>query len=513
MFENLYTTKMSMDKKKLQNRFSKIRSKTGRVSKMMAFLIFAGILLVIAFASVIIASNIDKNKDYTMTESEFADFVNRPIGAVMADIYYADDSKVVFHYGEGLFIIDRQDTNLNPMLSSEFDFVINLKKLNIAYGQQGSSVLDIKISKDGRYAYLSSAGADDEVKNFDKYIVMLDNGAVKKGNMPKNAELFTEIADTFTTVENPIGWYSNNCIVNEGKIYYLTSETGTVNGIQIITVNKADGEIIHKYVFNNNYMPVASQVGEFSPADIHNIVDVELVVGGIKYPLATTNAHTEIEEAFSSATKIKMGGTACPFNAELIFTRKDGVKGFVTIATDSCAVFKSGDTYYDYGDGDNSMLLGYFGLDINTVIDLTTINKSFMDNSETALLNFFKAFDKSDLKTMKTLVTNEFIAKGYIGDYEMCSGMTRATLDNYSKIDADELLDFYFKKPEHTRFTLSENDIKLLETNSDDMSVYYVTVTAEHNIKGKNQPPFENKFYVICKKQNNGSYLVHKLVN
>ena len=27
MLENLYTTKMSMDKKKLQNRFSKIRSK------------------------------------------------------------------------------------------------------------------------------------------------------------------------------------------------------------------------------------------------------------------------------------------------------------------------------------------------------------------------------------------------------------------------------------------------------------------------------------------------------
>ena len=36
MLENLYTTKMSMDKKKLQNRFSKIRSKNGRISKLMA---------------------------------------------------------------------------------------------------------------------------------------------------------------------------------------------------------------------------------------------------------------------------------------------------------------------------------------------------------------------------------------------------------------------------------------------------------------------------------------------
>ena len=32
MFERLYTTKMSADKKSLQKRFSKIRSKSGRVT-------------------------------------------------------------------------------------------------------------------------------------------------------------------------------------------------------------------------------------------------------------------------------------------------------------------------------------------------------------------------------------------------------------------------------------------------------------------------------------------------
>ena len=31
MFENLYTTKMSMNKKKLQNRFSKIRSVNAKI--------------------------------------------------------------------------------------------------------------------------------------------------------------------------------------------------------------------------------------------------------------------------------------------------------------------------------------------------------------------------------------------------------------------------------------------------------------------------------------------------
>jgi len=34
-------------------------------------------------------------------------------------------------------------------------------------------------------------------------------------------------------------------------------------------------------------------------------------------------------------------------------------------------VFKSGDTYYDYSDGDNSELLGYFGFNAETIIDMT----------------------------------------------------------------------------------------------------------------------------------------------
>lgn len=513
MFENLYTTKMSMNKRILQNRFSKIRSKNGRVSKLMALIISAVILIIMVCVTIVFAINFNSNiDDYTMTENEFADFVNRPLGAVMADLYYADGGKFVFHYGEGLFIIHTQSSLPNPKLSSEFDFVINLKKLNIAYGQQGSSVLDIKISKDGQYAYLSSVGSADEIKNYDKYIVVLDTGSVRKGNMPENAELYAEMADTFSTVQNPIGWFSNNCIVSKDKIYYLTTEIGTVKDIQLITVNKSDNEIEHRYIFGSEHIPITSQIREYTPADITEIKNVELVVGGIKYPLATSNAQTKIEKAFSTATEIKMGGTACPFEAELIFTKKDGDKGYVTIATDSCAVFKSGDTYYDYGD-DNDMLLGYFGLDWNTIRNLTLYKKTYADDSEKALKNFFDAFDKSDLETMKSLVTNEFIAQGYIGDYGMCYGMTRASLETCSKTNVDEFLNNYLAKPEHTQFTLSDNDIELLKAKSDELAVYTVIATAESNIKGDIQPPFKSFMNVICKKQNNGGWLVHKLVN
>lgn len=246
MLENLYTTKMSIDKKKLQNRFTKIRSKNGRISKLMALIIFAAILLVMACVSIIIAANI-KSDEYTMTESEFSDYINRPIGAVMADIKYADDNKIVFHYREGFFIDNLQ--------TEEIDYAINLKKLDIAYNQQGSSVLEIKVDKAGKYAYLSTVGSADEIKGYEKYIINLDNGEVEKGTMPENAELFTGIADTFTTVQNPVGWFSDSCIVNEDKTYYLTSEVGKVVDIQLVTIHHNMEDMTgYKYVFSKHYV-------------------------------------------------------------------------------------------------------------------------------------------------------------------------------------------------------------------------------------------------------------------
>ncbi len=500
MLENLYTTKMSTDKKKLESRFTKIRSKNGRISKLMALIIFAVILLVMACVSIIIAANI-KSDEYTMTESEFSDYINRPIGAIMADIDYADDNKLIFHYGEGLFVINHQ--------TGEIQFAMSIPKFNVSQAQQGSNILDVKIDKDGKYAYLSSVGPADEIKDYDKYIINLENGEVKKGAMPENAELFPGIADTFTTVQNPIGWYSNNCIVNSDKIYYLASVTGTVNGIQLIIVHRADGEIECKQIFDTLSIPTYLQNEIFSPDDIKDITDVELVVGGIQYSLVTTNAHTEIEKAFSTAEKIKMGGTGCPFDAELVFTRKDGKKGSVAIATDSCAVFCDGNVYYKYGE-DNAMLLGYFGLDENTVMDLTTINKSYMGNSEIVVRNFFTAFDKPDLEEMKKLVTNEFIAQGYMDDaYGICYGMTRASLEICSPASLDEFLKHYHSKPENERISLAEADIMQYKAN---YAVFTVIVTAESNIKGEAQPPFKRFLNVVCKKEDDGSWLVHKLV-
>lgn len=57
MLEKMFTTKMSMDKKKLQNRFSKIRSKNGKTSRFISMAVFAVIIVSIICVSVLVAVN------------------------------------------------------------------------------------------------------------------------------------------------------------------------------------------------------------------------------------------------------------------------------------------------------------------------------------------------------------------------------------------------------------------------------------------------------------------------
>ena len=57
MLEKMFTTKMSADKKKLQSRFSKIRSNNGRTSRIIAIVLFALIIMSIIAISVYVAVN------------------------------------------------------------------------------------------------------------------------------------------------------------------------------------------------------------------------------------------------------------------------------------------------------------------------------------------------------------------------------------------------------------------------------------------------------------------------
>ena len=83
MLEKMFTTKMSMDKKKLQNRFSKIRSKNGKTSKFIAMAVFAVIIVSIICVSIWVAVNRQDdttvNSDIKLTfNGEIISFQNDP---------------------------------------------------------------------------------------------------------------------------------------------------------------------------------------------------------------------------------------------------------------------------------------------------------------------------------------------------------------------------------------------------------------------------------------------------
>ncbi len=216
---------------------------------MIALAVFLVLLSMLACAAIVITANtkggeVRKSGECAMTEDEFSTYMERTVGAVMAELDYADETRLVFHDYAGLFVTDPQTGAAMQK--------INLEKLNLSRYQQGSNVLIVKVSSDGRTAYLSSAGVEEEIKNFDDYTVDLDSGRIKKESMPKDAALFTNISDTFETVKNTVGWYSNTCVLDGDKIYYLTSRTGMVKDIELVTVAQgAEENAAYAYVFED----------------------------------------------------------------------------------------------------------------------------------------------------------------------------------------------------------------------------------------------------------------------
>lgn len=356
MLEKLYSTKMSEDRKSLQRRFSKIRKKSGTREKTVAVILSAVLIIAVLTVSSIVGSRLGV-RDYSLSDAEYSALLESRLGAVMADIYYADSQKILVHYGSALFILGTNPPPENPMLSSEFDFVINLDKLNISKNQQGSNILEVKVDKDGKNAYLYSVGPFDEIKDFDEYILSFETGSVKKGSAPEDAEYFRGRADSSTTLLNPFGWFSNTSVIDGDKIYYLTCENGKAEGIQLVTVNHLTGETSSRFIFN----PASADISFFAPKDIKDITEARLISGDIDIVIKNEVKLSEIEEMLSSA-EIIYGGTACSFTADLILKRADGASGKVTLATDSCAVYKCGSTYYDYSDGDNTRMFDLLGV-------------------------------------------------------------------------------------------------------------------------------------------------------
>ncbi len=72
MLENLYTTKMSSNKKVLQKRFTKIRSKSGRLAKMMSLVMTLVLALALGTATVVMAAVANEEKNFFIDQKGYA---------------------------------------------------------------------------------------------------------------------------------------------------------------------------------------------------------------------------------------------------------------------------------------------------------------------------------------------------------------------------------------------------------------------------------------------------------
>ena len=93
MLENLYTTKMSANKKTLQNRFTKIRRKSGRISKIMAAVMSGAVAVTMLGATIVMAAvtatyeNQNEQIKYEIYNgSNMISLTNTPI--IYGDSYY-----------------------------------------------------------------------------------------------------------------------------------------------------------------------------------------------------------------------------------------------------------------------------------------------------------------------------------------------------------------------------------------------------------------------------------------
>ncbi len=96
MLENLYTTKMSANKKNLQNRFAKIRSKNARISKTLSITITALIAVAMLYSTAVMAAigKQSENNAAADTETKKNDILHIPQKIIKSEPYMQNTNAV-----------------------------------------------------------------------------------------------------------------------------------------------------------------------------------------------------------------------------------------------------------------------------------------------------------------------------------------------------------------------------------------------------------------------------------
>lgn len=222
------STSFSENGKSAKKRFDNILGKRKKTS-IIAFII---IIIIIAVVGMLVVRS--KNIDYTMSNDSFLQLSSLQIGSDMATLDYADDSKVIFHYYNGLVIYNLENNKI--------DKVYDLSNFNVPLNTQGDIILDLRVLADGEQVLISYYGEENnEYKK--NQILNLQSGKLKTINHSKDVLYFNKLQE-FDYSKHPNDGSSTNFVQTEkGKKIYLLLENGVmVNHINIIVEDGSSAE-------------------------------------------------------------------------------------------------------------------------------------------------------------------------------------------------------------------------------------------------------------------------------
>ena len=244
-------------------------------------------------------------------------------GADKPEIYYEDDARMVFSGYFGLFVYSKETEEIVQSL--------DLKEIGCNM-TQGDQYCEMNVSEDGKNVYLHVIN-DKKMYQYstDKMELQhLDYQLPDKLYIRRKWEKTNRsgIQCTGSTIGDLVYWYDDG----EGKTKYQP-------------------------LF---YKPYGS-CEFFEPEDIRDLSEVSFYVDGKEYTITEEKKLEWIEQHFSYSKEIK-GIPGCLFNIIVYLKRKDGSCGKIFPATDSCSVYKTGKSYYDYEEKTNDGFWELFGM-------------------------------------------------------------------------------------------------------------------------------------------------------
>lgn len=231
-------------------------------------------------------------------------------GADAPLICYEDDTRMIFSGYFGLFIYSKEKEEIIQSL--------NLKEIGCNM-TQGDHYCSISASEDGKIVYLHVMS--DEKKMY-QYSVDTEELQYLDYNLPDKLYDREKWEKT-----NQSGIKCNGATIGD-LVYWFEDDDG----------------IRYRPLF---YKPYGS-CDFFKPEDIRNLSEVSFYANGKEYIITDEKKLQWIETHFSNPVEEIKGVPACSFYHMMYLKRKDGVCGKVFPATDSCSVYQTDKSYYEY---------------------------------------------------------------------------------------------------------------------------------------------------------------------